>query len=1113
MSDFFVPQDEDIRRRINDELDQNLYVEAGAGTGKTSSLVNRIVALISSGRTTLDRVAAITFTDAAASELRDRIRETLERAASDDKLPEQDRIHCDQGVADLDRAAIETLHSFAGALLRERPLEAGLPPSFETMNQIAADLAFEDAWGEWIDSALDDKDLQPALRQSLSLGLTLNHLHQLAKTFHANYDRLEGAVFVDQPPVTLESTATMITDAPELERLCEFSFKGDEDLLLAHVRGVVSVARRLQQMDIGSTSALRVLSDSLPIRYSRGRVGDWDTDPESGQNSCTRLKDMLRDLDDGIQADLDSLRSGSLPPLIRGLQEFVLTYAADRKIHGRAEFQDLLVWARNLLRDNLEARDHFRAKYSHILLDEAQDTDPLQAEIATFLAEDSPLDQKTKSRPADWSQVPLAPGKLFVVGDPKQAIYRFRGADMTVMARFRSMVTAEPLRLVQNFRSQKPLVEWVNHLFHQWMIEGADQPEYIPIHHRWEPNIDHSQLPSVWALGGPLDERNVGPVRIREASKIASLIRTIRTEEWPVLDQLATSLEGSERFRPAELKDICILMPQRSALRSLELALENAGVPFRLEGASLVFETQEVRDLLNCFRAIDDPANQVALVAALRSPALSCSDTDLLEFVESGGRLDYLSERNPIEGPVASAFAVLRNYHQQRVWTSPAALIEGFLREQKLMEAAVGAARPREHWRRYAFLVSQARAFAEAGGSSLRAFLEWTSSQADEGVRVTEVPVPEADEDAVRVMTVHSAKGLEFPIVVLTALNFAPSARVSDVLFNRDTGSAEIKLGTSDASFQTSGYEALAESESEKELAEDVRLMYVATTRARDHLVLSLFRTKTDQRSRAALINQFMEDSPELWRVAEVNEGAFSAPVLPKPESDPEDTADARRQWIEERAVLIQDRSHPTSVAATSLAQVAKEETDAPEEPWRRGRAGTNVGRAVHAVLQSIDLSTGQGLEDISRAQAAGEGLFGMAAEVEKLAKVALESETIRRAVASGRWWREVPVAAPIDGTIVEGFIDLLFEEDGELVVVDYKTDSLRTDEEIAARTSHYRIQIGAYAMALQAATGRSVKEAVFLFLQPKSEVILHDIDDLVSEARQALSASKNMSA
>jgi len=233
------------------------------------------------------------------------------------------------------------------------------------------------------------------------------------------------------------------------------------------------------------------------------------------------------------------------------------------------------------------------------------------------------------------------------------------------------------------------------------------------------------------------------------------------------------------------------------------------------------------------------------------------------------------------------------------------------------------------------------------------------------------------------------------------------------------------------------------------------------------------------------------------------------APIVSQETGSPEpyDTPEARQQWIEDRAQLLRERARPSSVAATALAQVVKDEADSPKEPCRRGRAGTNVGRAVHAVLQSVDLATGQGLEDTARAQAAAEGVPQREAEIVSLIGVALESETVKRAVASGRWWREVPVGAPVGETVLEGFIDLLFEEEGDLVVVDYKTDSLETEEEIAERSGHYRIQAGAYALALQEATGRTVKEVVLLFLQPRQEIVMRDVSALMDEARAALAA------
>ena len=1102
----FVPRDQEVRQRIEEALGETIIVEAGAGTGKTRSLVDRVVALIAAGRTTVDRIAAITFTEAAAAELRDRIREALETASTDKGRSEVERQRCQNGVKDLDNAAMQTLHSFAASLLRERPLEAGLPPAFETLDEIRADLLFQEHWGRWLDGALEDPEVVPALRQALALGLSLEHLRASALAFHRNYDLLETASFPDAPEPRARAASALVESVPELERLCCLAHNGEEDPLVGHVRGVLGLARRLKGVDPTSLSARRLLFQSPAISTSRGRQADWDDDPESGVNGCKRVKEVLAGLHHVAQEELGEARRAALTPLLRAVRRSVLDYAQERKRQGLAEFHDLLVWARDLLRDRLDVRDHFRRRFTHLLIDEFQDTDPLQAEIAVFLAEEVADGTPPEARPRRWTEVTPTPGKLFVVGDPKQSIYRFRRADVALTARLSRAVGQTPLPLVQNFRAQRPLIAWVNHLFERWMQGGPGQAAYIPLAHRWQARTDHPVPPAVRHLGGAVEATRVGEVRELEAKAIAQLLQRIQAEEWPVLDKGASEEAQEERFRPALYGDICILFPQRSGLRALELALEDAGIPYRVESAALVLESQEVRDLLNCLRAIDDPADQVALVAALRSPALACSDVDLLEFVEKGSRLDYLSPNSGLEGPVAEGLQRLAEYHRKRLWTSPAALMEEFIRDTRLMEVALGHARPRERWRRYHFLLERARAFAEAGGTSLRAFLEWMERQREEGARMVESPVPETDEDAVRIMTIHAAKGLEFPIVLMTGLNSSPSPRSEAVIFDREVGGAEVRLGPSGTPFQTGGYDALAERERTMEEAERVRLMYVAATRARDHLLISLYRTSRDTSSDAAQIATYLADSDHLWQP--VPEGGAHPPpegraVKPIPAIS-DDTPEGRQEWVSERQRLISKRERPPAVAATTLAQEAKEEQDAPEEPWRRGRGGTSLGRAVHAVLQTVDLTTGEGLEEIARAQATAEGIPHREADVVRLARRALQSDVVRRAVASKRWWREVWVAAPVGDGTLEGFIDLLFEEEGALVVVDYKTDALRTQEEVQRAMQRYRLQGGAYSLALARAVGREVKEVVFLFLQPYLEEALKELEKVSLEAEAA---------
>lgn len=987
--------DQPARDAILELLDKNLVVEAGAGTGKTSSLVNRVVALIKTGRARLGGIAAITFTESAAAELRARIAENLELAAADDSLPKDQRERCQRAVAELDQASIQTLHSFAGSLLGERPLAAGLPPGFTIRDEIEAEIAFENRWAAWLDATLDDPDAQKALRPALAADMTLNHLRTIADSFHKDYDLLADASFEPQP-----------------------------------------------------------------------------------------------------SQDLEGEQATELYPVLELLQRFTLDYAAERKAAGEVEFLDMLVLARDLLRNNLPARDHFRKRFTHLLIDEVQDTDPLQAEIALFLAEDASDRTNPGDRPRDWRTATPAKGKLFIVGDPKQSIYRFRRADIQQVEQMREAVGGEDVLLQQNFRSQPPVIDWVNHVFSRWM-QGEAQAAYAPL----VAGVDDGRPPPVRFMGGEV-KGLIGVVRRQEAEAIAAAIQTAIKEGWQVRSE-----DDGGALRTADYHDICVLMPRRAGFDTLEIAFEDAGIPFRLESASLIYNTQEARELLNCLAAIDDPTHPVAIVAALRSPAFACSDTDLLTFVEAGGQFDYLAENDPPRGCVADALAVLQEFHERRKWTAPAALIEQFVRARRLRELALNDRYSRGRWTRYGFLIDRARAFAATGEASLRAFLAWTDRQREENARARETVVRESDARAVSVMTIHGAKGLEFPIVLLAGLNATRGPSPDPVLFERKTGRIEVK-----ASLQTAGYAELADIEKARAEEEHVRLIYVAATRARDHLVVSLYRNARGSKSAAARIEEFMQGADHLWQPFNPQADAAQRASFTNGEMAAldDDTPATRKNWQQQRVEHFAARSRPISAAATRLAQNEndkkddKEEQEIPDEPWRRGRAGTNIGRAVHAVLQVVDLHTGSDLDKNVQAQAAAEGVPTRADAIARLVRRALDSSIVQRALASGRYWREAPVAGPIGDGIVEGFIDLLFEEEDGFVIVDFKTDAVRSEEAIEQAMARYRLQGGAYALALSKAAGVKVKEVSFLFLEPNLLKSVADLPRAQEEAEKA---------
>ena len=879
-----------------------------------------------------------------------------------------------------------------------------------------------------------------------------------------------------------------------IQRLLLLAKDRETDKLVPHVEHVLALARRVQAAGSDSDQAISALATTRTLAAGKkGAQPDWRIDKATGVNGCTALKALLRDLEELRSREVAALREALALPVLESLRRVVLDYAAERKREGRAEFHDLLFWARDLLRGSPEARAHFQMKFSHILIDESQDTDPIQAEIAFFLA-GNPGDSLSRTT-ENWKNMAVVPGKLFVVGDPKQSIYRFRRADIAIMEEVRGRLQ-ETLELSLNHRSQANILTWVNHVFGQWMGEGSPplQARYISLEPR-------PSMPSVtpghgvsW-IGGPIKASADG-VRKAESQELAGLLKAIRAGQWRVRDE-----EREGEVRPASYRDVCVLIPARTGLRELEQALDDANLPYRVESQSLVLNTQDVRELVACLRAIDSPADQVAVAAALRSSAFACSDVDLLQFVEAGGRFDYFRPGGAT-GLVRDGLDALLGYHRLRTWVHPDELIERFIRERRMVEASFGRQRPRERWRRLRFVVERARAYAQAEGSTLRGFLDWMERQAEEGARMIEVPVPETDEDAVRIMTIHASKGLQFPIVVLAGIGARPVSRTRQVIFDRATGAVEVRVGGDDAKFATSGYEGAQAKEKEAQMAEAVRLMYVAATRARDHLLVSLYH-QDGNGSHAARIRRACESRSDLWAPAPPSLMGLDldSPVTATPVPTAEEVQRQREEWQQRRTAIVKGASVKAALAATDLARVDKEEAERGEAPHRRGRGGTNVGRAVHGVLQTIDLDTGAGLDETARAQAAAEGIPDRWPDVARLSRTALGMEPVRRAVASGRYYREVFVGAPVDGALLEGFIDLLFEEDGGLVIVDYKTDAVAAGEVEDAK-QRYEVQAGVYALAAQRITGKPVREALLLFLEPALVAAFPDVDALIEKAR-----------
>ncbi|MCG7417478.1 MULTISPECIES: UvrD-helicase domain-containing protein [Microbacterium] len=1094
-------EDDDARAEIRARLDENLFVDAGAGSGKTSALVGRVVASVMGEHPVpLAKTAVVTFTEKAGAELRDRLRAAFEKVRIDAHDRHTIRL-AQEALDDLDAAAIGTLHSFAQRILAAFPIQAGMPPLVEVLDEVGSSVAFDDRWAVMWRRMLDDDALAEPLHLALAVGVKDEQLRFLARRFGNDWDLIESHVLnaADRGMVlpdtgSLARRATLVAEAAS--GCCD-----DSDLFLGVIRTVAGWVDRFSAAtdDRERFALVRELSN---LKLGRGgRSGNWP--------DLAGLKDEVKALTADAREVAGLYGDSALRPLARWIAAAVLDDARLRVASGGLEFHDLLVASRDLLRTSGDARAALQQTYPRLLLDEFQDTDPIQIELAVRIAGGRDADA------ADWRDVVLPPGSLFVVGDPKQSIYRFRRASISTYLDAGARL-GRRLSLTTNFRTVPPVLDWVNAVFENIITEKPQaQPRYEALGAaRTVTGDDGSALdgPTVTLLGAePHPARTpVGPQREAEAVDVASVIRSALAEGWTVGEdyeelELDGSIAKKTRFRPLAARDIAILIPARTSLPFLEDALDAAAIPYRTESSSLVYQSNEIRSLLAAARAIADPSDQLSAVTALRSALFGCGDDDLFVYKRDGGAFTVSA---PVpealaDTPTGRAMSYLNGLFRRSRWMTPAELLTALAVDRRVLEAASvtePSSRARDQWGRVRFVIDQARAWADIEHGGLREYLAWAAHQSQDGARVAESLLPETDLDVVRIMTVHAAKGLEFGMVVLSGLSSHPNRQSGVRLLWGDDNTYSVSLTSS---LQTTEFADAAPLDEQMDDEERRRLLYVGATRARDHLVVSLHRAERDAVSTAAeiLTDAGAIDVPgvTVFRPgpSSAPEGARREPPGPGPSWDDwsAGTEAARAASRAPSAVTASglEGTEPDvswaiaevaedPVAAELVAGGAKGGRDVELAPWLKGRYGNLIGRAVHGTLQAVGGDPSL-VDTVALAQALAEGIPLLASHVGSYVRSALATDVVQRAFASEHWSELYVGATDDDGMVNEGFIDLLFRDaDGALVIVDYKTDKVTDAASLASRAGHYAPQLQAYARMLEAATGeRARAELVFL--------------------------------
>ena len=717
---------------------------------------------------------------------------------------------------------------------------------------------------------------------------------------------------------------------------------------------------------------------------------------------------------------------------------------------GRLDFTDLLGQLRDLLVRDLAARRSLQERFGYLLVDEFQDTDPLQAESVVLLCEREPMAR-------DWRDVVLAPGKLFVVGDPKQSIYRFRRADIALYDEVKELVRSQPqkqgevLAIAQNFRATPALVGWANNVFGDIFDaeqEVGRQPGYQWVE-AYRPSAQGrgSRCCSGGSTGGrPARATPRGGTRRapwpdcfwRSARAIAGCGRSAIAR---------CSTPGEEVTRPARWGDVALLVRATTGLETYEQTLREAGIPYRVEGGKTYFQRREVTDVLLCLRAIDDPSDGPAVYGALHSSLFGFSDDDLFLFWAAGGRFERGVETQP-EGraAVAEALGVLWGLHERRRVCETHELIEELLRATRAeeLQAATGAAG--QALANLEKLIERARAFTGAGGGGLGAFLAWAAEAGDAaGERESQV---DDEADVVHLLTIHGAKGLEWPIVVLAGAAMAgsgghggPVEPIVDRRRRRVVVKLKADLPGATRDLIPRAYEELIEYEKGMAQSEARRLLYVALTRARDRLVVSCFGRLENAKGEAtaALLGPLHQLLPAPGSVSERHEREGLLVLVPEAppvrqgraaQPDVPALLAARTAWMRAREELLARAARPARATSPS----ALEQVD---DAVRVGGAGAPPGRAralalgaaVHRVMEFCDLNDAASLDPLAEHAAAEFGYPDLAARVTELAAVCWHATPVRAAARSGDVYRELVVGVLVGDTIMNGAVDLLYRD------------------------------------------------------------------------------------
>ncbi len=994
MNEKRILADQSARDLALTAFDTNIFIDAGAGTGKTRTLVDRIVNQISKqGEFSITNLAAITFTEKAGAELRTRFRQSLVEA-SGQASSDLERQRIGDAVNLLDTAPIGTIHSFCKRILSDNSIQADLPVGFQIASEAAGPMhriirARRIADEAWLKLPLE---VQNGLQ---SVNFSASHMEDIVVALDEKFATV-NEINLDKFPT---------------EQSAEYQYQVYEFIKLAIIE----------------------LKNDQQKRRSTGEI----------------------------------------------------------------EFDDLLLMTRDLLRDNPSLAREIGMQFKVMLVDEFQDTDPVQWEIIKLITVE----------PGDSSP---RPGSLILVGDPKQSIYRFRNADIHTFLEAKGNYSenqradqfGQIVDLTTNFRSTKGILDFVNWLFADSQTD-ASNPLYLGVDYKGlgiihEP-VQAESGPSVRVISAP--EAKTAKITQVEFDWTAKEIRKAIDDKYLVTEEIGKGVNKSRQYRsdPATFKDVCILIPVRGHIDELLRALAKHEIPFRSSDPRIVFARPLVRGLINALRVVAQTDDDMALWAALKSPLFAHTDEELFKYVSGSEVKSNWSIDGGATGSEPSVLKSMEKLFATRLnadLVSPNSVINYLVYQNQIFEKLRFDKNGEFEASAIRMLLAHASQWENEGGHGLLEYLDSLEAAIDEKSR-SSLPMPDDTEtNSVQIMTIHASKGLEFPITVVSGLSSIIGNNYDTLLVSRSQ-EIEFYLGRNkDKTWIASdGYQELKEKViAEEDRLELNRLLYVGVTRAQDHLILSAVANPGEVRARSNSIverlNQFKDGTnlPFEWASYDIEHGADPEYTEQRLEIQSKefdrDYSDQIASSKLQRLITPSSKGQLSMKIFSSLKQSEEDGEEISDESYyseagtsadfkkaRQMAAGGEFGNAVHSVMEKVINFGAVPDEETLEGFIWSEGLEN-AGRLRDAIKAILKTDIITEALQSTERYPELflSLVDPSDEVkMIEGFADLVFKSGDGFVLVDYKTDK---EEYLKQRWEHYQEQLGKYSIILEQLTG-----------------------------------------